>query len=277
MWRRSRLVLLSLSLIIIIILSIYQLLRPSLTTTTDPKFIMTKTAVCLGASGAVGQKLVEELVENPNFSTILTMVRSASKGKISSGKIVEHVVQNMSEIESEVQQAISKRGKEEEVVGFSTLGVGSETAFMTIDQHRAVDVELNAKFARGLKKSGKVSHLVFMSVVGANPENWAYGPGGAGFPRYSRVKGEAEEAVKSVGLDHVSIFQPATILGIPHTPKMIAYVSPFFDYLVPVKFASVKVSELARSMAIRGSQVPSESIRYFTHPQMMELIAQTSS
>ena len=34
-----------------------------------------------------------------------------------------------------------------EVIGFSVLGVGAGTAKMSLDEHRAVDVELNAAFA----------------------------------------------------------------------------------------------------------------------------------
>jgi uncharacterized protein YbjT (DUF2867 family) len=73
------------------------------------------------------------------------------------------------------------------------------TAKLTIDQHHTVDVELNAAFARGLKASGRVNHLSFMSAVGANPTASTTASGAAGGARYHRVKGEAEDAVKSHG------------------------------------------------------------------------------
>ena len=47
------------------------------------------------------------------------------------------------------------RSLEGDVVGLSVLGVGAGTAKLTIDEHRAVDVQLNAAFARGLKASGE--------------------------------------------------------------------------------------------------------------------------
>lgn len=81
------------------------------------------------------------------------------------------------------------------------MGIGAGTGKITLEQHRAVDVDLNLAFARGLKESRRVKHFAFMSAVGANARATTAGPGGAGFARYNRVKGEAEEAVKATGLD----------------------------------------------------------------------------
>ena len=103
-----------------------------------------------------------------------------------------------------------------EVVGFSVLGVGAGTAKMSLDEHRAVDVELNAAFARGLKASGKVQHLAFMSSIGADIDARTTGSGAAGMPRYLRVKGESEAAVKKEGpsrRQYLSSFYDSSGLG----------------------------------------------------------------
>ena len=56
-------------------------------------------------------------------------------------------------LEAATAEAI--RSLEGDVVGLSVLGVGAGTAKLAIDQHRAVDVQLNAAFARALKASGR--------------------------------------------------------------------------------------------------------------------------
>ena len=76
-----------------------------------------------------------------------------------------------------------------------------------------MDVALNETFARALRDSGKVRHLAFMSAAGADPTAKASGGGGAGMSRYSRVKGESEEAVRASGPAIVSVFRPAMIIG----------------------------------------------------------------
>ena len=234
-----------------------------------------KAAVCLGSTGAVGQRLLDELIGNPQFTTILTIVRKPNTENAKpSGKVVEHVVADMANLESEVAKAAKEKVTEEQCVGFSTLGVGHNTAAMTIEQHRAVDVTLNANFAKGLKGSGKVDHFVFMSAAGANPNTWDYGPGAAGFPRYNRVKGDAEEAVKQSGISHISIFRPAMISGIPHTPKIAELVIPLLSFMTPSYLLSVKVKDLAKSMAVRGAQDVSKEpsgFNIFHFPEMKEL------
>jgi len=236
-----------------------------------------KAAVILGSTGAVGQRLLDELVRSPNFSTILTVVRKPTNNLHGSDKVVEHVVSDSAKLESEVEAAINAKVKEKQCVGFSTLGIGHGTAFMTIDQHRAVDVDMNANFAKALKNSGRVNHFVLMTSAASNPKAWDWGPGGAGFPRYLRVKGEAEEAVKNSGIDHVSIFRPGAILGIPNTPKLAEMIVPLFSFMTPANYLSVKVDDLARSMALRGQMDVSsekEKSTLYHYPEMMELLAQ---
>jgi len=157
-----------------------------------------------------------------------------------------------------------------EVVGFSVLGVGAGTAKLSLAAHRAVDVELNAAFARGLKASGKVQHLAFMSSIGADVNAKTTGSGAAGMPRYLRVKGESEAAVTSQGPAVVSIFRPAMIIGSRHTPWLLAAVLPLFARLTPAKFRSIRTTEIAEAMVAVALHPPTQSAIY-NYPEMMSL------
>jgi uncharacterized protein YbjT (DUF2867 family) len=159
-----------------------------------------------------------------------------------------------------------------DVVGFSVLGVGAGTAKLSLDEHRAVDVELNAAFAGGLKASGKVRHLLFMSAIGADPGAKTTGSGAAGMARYSRVKGEAEAAVKSQGPPLVSIFRPAMIIGSQHTPWLMSAILPLFAPLTPAKFRSIRTTEIAQAMVAAALRPPAQS-EIYNYPEMMALIA----
>jgi hypothetical protein len=156
------------------------------------------------------------------------------------------------------------------VVGLSVLGVGADTAKLSIDEHRAVDVQLNAAFARALKASGRVQHLAFMSAAGADPSAKATGSGAAGMARYARVKGEAEEAVKASGPAVVSIFRPAMIIGSQHTPWLLEKVLPLFSFATPAKFKSITVDQIAQAMIATSLNLPTKSDVYH-YPEMMAL------
>ena len=230
-----------------------------------------RTAIILGASGSVGQALLAEVVRCGGFSRILIMTRRPLNLQ-SGAQVEERLVPDMAP--NELSQAVvdALRELDGEVLGFSVLGVGSGTAQLSLEAHRAVDVDLNAAFARGLKASGKVQHLVFMSAIGADPHSKTTGSGAAGMARYSRVKGEAEAAVRRQGPAVVSIFRPAIIIDSRHTPWLLSAVLPLFAPLTPAKFRSIRTTEIAQAMvAIALHPAPHSAI--YNYPEMMTLIA----
>jgi uncharacterized protein YbjT (DUF2867 family) len=234
-----------------------------------------QAAVVLGASGSVGNALLEELVREGTFVPIVTIVRRSQPDQVAMARdagteLREVLVPSMDPhaLEAATIEAIASLAGE--AVGLSVLGVGAGTGKLTIDQHRAVDVQLNAAFARGLKASGRVTHLAFMSVAGANPHASTSGSGAAGMPRYNRVKGEAEEAVKASGLAVVSMFRPAMIIGSQHTPWLLEKLLPAFSFMTPAKYRSITVDQIAKAMVSTSRNIPAQS-RIYHYPEMMAL------
>ena len=198
-------------------------------------------AVVLGASGSVGKALIEQLIRSGAFKDVVTLVHHSRPAQLAMARdagvaLRELLVPVMEPAALETATIEAVRSFDGEGCGFSVLGVGGGTGKLTLDEHRAVDVELNAAFARGLKASGRVKHLAFMSAGGADPTASVTGSGAAGMARYNRVKGEAEEAVKAGGPPVVSIFRPAMIIGSEHTPRLLEKVVPAFSFLTPAKY-----------------------------------------
>ncbi len=231
-----------------------------------------KAAVVLGASGSVGHALIHELIRNGGFQPIVTLVRRAR----GSAGVREVLVPEMDPASLEAATLEAVRSLEGDVVGFSVLGVGAGTAKLTIDEHRAVDVRLNAAFARGLKASGRVKHLAFMTAAGADPSAAASGSGAAGMSRYNRVKGEAEEAVKDSGPAVVSVFRPAMIIGSRHTPWVLEKLLPAFSFLMPAKYRSITVEQIARAM-VATSLNPQAQSGVYHYPEMIRAEATSIS
>jgi uncharacterized protein YbjT (DUF2867 family) len=237
-----------------------------------------RNAVVLGASGSVGNALIRELVRTGAFSPIVTLVRRPQRdqgamARASGIELREILVPDMNPVAVEAATTEAIRPLEGQIAGFSVLGVGAGTAKLTLDQHRAVDVHLNAALARGLKASGRVTHLAFMSAVGADPGAAITGSGAAGTTRYARVKGEAEEAVKASGLAVVSIFRPAMIIGSRHTPWLLEKTLPLFSFLTPAKYRSITVEQIAKAMVAVSLNPPTTSDVYH-FPEMLALTNQ---
>lgn len=212
-----------------------------------------RAAVVLGASGSVGHALVAQLICSGLFDCIVTLVRRSQptqrlQAEDAGVALRETLIEMMHA--AALQTATHKACEliASEIVGFSVLGIGAGTAKLSIDAHRAIDVELNAAFARGLRASGRVQHLLLMSAVGADPAAATTGSGAPGLARYARVKGEVEQAVKNSGLAVVSIFRPAMIIGSQHTPWLLETLLPALSFLTPAKYRSISVEQIARAM-----------------------------
>lgn len=234
------------------------------------------TAIILGASGSVGQALLAELLRTPQFSRVIVIARRSLGTQAGDGaKLVECVVPDMQPraLQQAVVDAITSA--DTDAVGFSVLGVGAGTANLSLAEHRAIDVDLNAAFAKGLKDSGRVHHLAFMSAVGANVQAKTTGSGAAGMPRYARVKGEAEQAVLSQGLAVVSIFRPSLIIGSAHTPGTLATALPLLAPLMPAKYRPIRTTEIAQAMVAAARSAPDRHGVY-SYTEMKALISQAA-
>lgn len=232
-------------------------------------------AVVLGASGSVGTALIKALIRDSSFKVILTLVRRplpdlVAEARLAGVDLREVTVPTMKPAQLEAATTEAVRSLGSDAFGFSVLGVGANTGKLTVDEHRAIDVHLNAAFARGLKASGLVRHLAFMSAVGANPNAAATGSGAAGMPRYARVKGESEEAVLENGPAVTSIFRPAMIIGSQHTPWILEKLLPMFGFITPAKFKSISVDQIAKAMIATSLRMPAKSEVYH-YPEMIKL------
>ena len=225
-----------------------------------------RTALVLGGSGSVGAALVHALVQSRAF-TIVSLTRRTLPEQLQVARAAgvtlhEVIVPSMSPAALEAATRDAALAASGDVVGLSVLGIGAGTATLTIEQHRAIDVQLNAAFARGLAASGRVSHLAFMSAVGANVTASAEGSGAAGMSRYNRIKGEAEAAVQACGLPVVSIFRPAMIIGSQHTPWLLAKLLPLVSFVTPAMFRSITTEQIANAMVATSLIIPRKSAIY---------------
>ena len=226
----------------------------------------TRTAFVLGASGSVGDALMRALIACRAFRLVSVGRRSQpvqlAAAKVAGVELREILVSAMTpeHLEGAVRDAAA--ACEGDIVGLSVLGVGAGTAKLTIDEHRAVDVALNAAFARGLAASGHATHFALMSAVGADANASAGGSGAAGTSRYNRVKGEAEAAVLASGTPVVSIFRPSMIIGSQHTPRVLETLLPLLSFITPAKYRSIRADQIATAMVATSRTLPAASAIY---------------
>ena len=153
---------------------------------------MLKKAIVIGATGMVGTQLIKLLIENPDYSEIISFVRRS--GGIISPRLTEHVI--------DFDKPETWKGLVKGNVLFSSLGTTIAQA-KTKDAQYKVDFTYQFNVAKIAAENG-VTKYVLISSAGANPESKVF---------YVKMKGELEKAIQSLPFDIISVIKPGLLAG----------------------------------------------------------------
>lgn len=147
-------------------------------------------ALVIGATGATGKDLVNQLLQDKDFEEVDIFVRKPID--IQNDKLKAHVVN----FEKPEEWKNMVKGD----VAFSCLGTTLKTAGSK-EAQRKVDFDYQYEFAKAAKENN-VDDYVLVSAYGANPNSRIF---------YSKMKGELEEAVKQLHFTKITIFKPGML------------------------------------------------------------------
>ena len=192
---------------------------------------MNKTALIAGASGLTGGYLLNLLLESPEYSTIIAYVRKSSG--LTHPKLKEIVVD---------WETLQEPVAAEDIfccLGTTIKKAGSQEAF------RRVDYNYPLQLAQ-LQYRGGSQQFLLVSAMGADAKSSIF---------YSRVKGELENALQSIGYKSLHIFRPSFIAGPRKESRtgekiglaIFSILSPLF--IGPLKkYAPIQAEHIARAM-----------------------------
>ena len=195
------------------------------------------SAIILGATGNVGRRIMELLINNSRCKKLLIVTRRKTDA-FAHSKVVQVVV-NMDRLEEQV--APHAQGVD---IALAAFGVGKGSAKMPEEEVRKIEVSYPHAFCRAAKAGGARVCGV-MTAAGADSE--------ARF-RYARIMGEKEKAVESVEFDFLGLYRPGVILGNANTPRALGYVMPLLDSDMGSEYYSIHKNDLARAMVSQSEQ-----------------------
>jgi len=193
------------------------------------------SVIIAGASGLVGQSLVEVLLNENNVRAVHALVRRPLPQQ--SGKLVEHQ-------HSELTLTQWDETTPSPQLGFICLGTtlkeaGSKAAL----SH--VDYDLVCQVAHTMKLIG-VKHLAVVSSIGAHPQSPSH---------YLRCKGKMEHALRGMGFDRLVFVRPGPLSGNRLKPranevlseKILSALGPLL--IGPLKnFKPIQANDVAKAM-----------------------------
>ncbi|MDR2237072.1 MAG: NAD(P)H-binding protein [Chryseobacterium sp.] len=147
-------------------------------------------AIVIGATGATGKDLVNQLLNDRDFEEVDIFVRKPVD--IQNDKLKVHVVN----FEKPEEWKEMVKGD----VAFSCLGTTLKDAGSK-EAQRKVDFDYQYEFAKAAKEND-VEDYILVSAYGASPDSKIF---------YSKMKGELEEAVKQLHFTKITIFKPGML------------------------------------------------------------------
>ena len=198
-----------------------------------------RIALVSGASGLVGGALLDTLLEHPRYREIHSLGRRPLPRQ--HPKLVQHTV-DFARLDAQALPSAQD--------AFCTLGTtikkaGSQEAF------RAVDQEAVLNFARAARRAG-VQRFVIVTALGANARSRVF---------YNRVKGETEDALKTLGFESLIILQPSLLLGERSESRIGEQVAGVLaralaPLLRPLAARPIEARTVARAMVALAHQGP---------------------
>ena len=148
-------------------------------------------AIVIGATGATGTALLEQLIKDDLYVKIIVFSRTHTI--INSHKIIVHIV-DFEKIELWKHKIIGD-------VIFSALGTtkkdaGSKEAQYKVDFTYQYEIAISAA-------ENKVRKMLLVSSIGANKNSIFF---------YPKIKGELEAEVKKLSFEGIYIFQPPLLI-----------------------------------------------------------------
>jgi uncharacterized protein YbjT (DUF2867 family) len=216
-----------------------------------------KIATVIGASGLIGSLLLEQLVNDKNYTSIQILTRRTIPVNHSKIKLII--------VDFNDKKAVSKALEETDAV-FCAIGTTQKKVKGDMTAYKKVDLDLPIRIAQ-IVADLKIPKFMLVSSVGASSKSNNF---------YLKIKGEVEAFTKQLPIQQVGIFQPSLLLGNRKEfrlgERIAQVVMPLFNFLMPDKYKAIEASDVAKAML--GFAVTNRQGHFtFQYTQMKELSA----
>lgn len=152
----------------------------------------TRKALIVGATGLIGGFCLQGLLDDPNYSEVIALVR---KPVLKTHRKLRTVITKFDNLEYELSKLHSHDV-------FCCLGTTLKKA-RSQEAFKKIDLTLIVTVAGLMQKQGAEQFLV-ISALGADKDSKVF---------YNRVKGEMETALQELGYPCIRIIRPSLLLG----------------------------------------------------------------
>ena len=196
---------------------------------------MDNVAVIIGATGAVGREILEEVLEKEFYKKVYVLGRS-SVTKLVDNEKLEKIVVDFENLEFDINILNNADV-------FAALGTTIKIA-KTKENQRKIDLGYTINFAKMCE--GRVKSFNVVSAIAANSRAKSF---------YSSLKGELEEQLQKMNLGTLRIYRPSLLISKRSDKRMMEdffiKLSPMIKFILHGKFkkySPIEVGLLGKEM-----------------------------
>ncbi len=223
-------------------------------------------ALVLGATGLIGQQLLNELLPEPSCQQIWLVGRRApqltseqdKQGKV---KFIQAQLEDFGGLSLHQEQLPHTISHVFCCFGSTLKAAGSRQQFIAIDQQAV----LNFTYAM-LEAQDNSPHFFLVSALGANPHSWFF---------YNRVKGQLEQQLLQLNLASVHLFRPCLLLGKRSETRALEdacqrlFLPAAKLFIGPLlKVRPISANTVAKAMLTQALQRSSQHVNLISNEQM---------
>jgi uncharacterized protein YbjT (DUF2867 family) len=191
------------------------------------------TATLIGATGLIGNYLLEELLNDPFYDTVRILIRRPVEK--THAKLEKKIV-DFNDSDS-LLVALSNSD-----VVFCSIGSTMKKVKGDKEAYRKIDFDIPVKLARFCKMTG-CEKFILVSSLGANSKSVNF---------YQKLKGETDETVKNSGVKTIHIMRPSILLGDRKELRLGEDISKAvmttLSFLIPLKYKPTQAKDVAKAM-----------------------------
>ena len=201
-------------------------------------------AIIIGATGATGKQLLNQLMQNQNCELVTSIGRKPVLDGAKNDKLVDIVVESLSNLSS------TEKSWEGNDVFFNCIGTTRQRAGGA-KEFIHIEAGISNEAAK-MASNAKIHHASLVSAKGANHTTWAKDwihP-----LLYMRTMGQKEQTILSnFSFNHVSIFKPGMLIRLQGKQT-------WFESFSESKGFGLRVDTLASAMIRNAEQVKRGSV-----------------
>jgi len=220
------------------------------------------TAVVIGATGFIGELLVEQLLQDEAFGTVRLLLR---RNIDKQHPKLQQAIVNF----DDVNDVAEKMGTGDCV--FCAVGTTQAKVKGDKDAYRKVDYDIPMNTARIAKQAGFQQYLL-VSAIGTNPN-------GSNF--YVRLKGEVERDITAVGIPSLHIFKPSMLLGQRKEFRLGEWIGKGLMQAISFvfvgslkKWKGIHGNDVAKAMVQVAKHRNERGVFYYDYRAMLKLISE---